>query len=165
MVAKQGSCESSSRRGTDGDGPHRLRLSTKRFGHTPPCSLRVTGVTRSTPLLGQAPSWAGWARPPVLRTHCFDQLHPMGKGVSNFFCRQRQGGTGSVQAISPELQVEPQIMWTAARIFGTNIEPGNVLSRSHPRIGPRSGRSIPTLGSGPELGRRPPLEGRCDRLP
>ena len=29
---EQGSCESSSRRETDGDGPHRLRLSTKRFG-------------------------------------------------------------------------------------------------------------------------------------
>ena len=33
---EQGSCESSSRRETDGDGPHRLRLSTKRVGHNPP---------------------------------------------------------------------------------------------------------------------------------
>ena len=40
---EQGSCESSSRRGTDGDGPHRLRLSKKRFGHNPPvpCGLRA----------------------------------------------------------------------------------------------------------------------------
>ena len=40
---EQGSCESSSRRGTDGDGPHRLRLATKRFGHNPsvPCWLRA----------------------------------------------------------------------------------------------------------------------------
>ena len=35
-ACEQGSCESSSRREAEGDGLHRLRLSTKRFGHNPP---------------------------------------------------------------------------------------------------------------------------------